>query len=82
MGIKIVDPALGKYSIKQDYQGIAVCEGEKSLLKCGSLEQAYKDISHRLLMDENKDMSLLEYNKRALEIANNIINSQKPKEEE
>ncbi len=82
MGIKIVDPALGKYHIYQDHQGIKVFDGEKQLDKPNTLEQAYRDISHRLLMDENKTMTLLEYNTRAIEIAQNIVKSQKPKEEE
>lgn len=82
MSIKIKDPVLGRYHIEQDHQGIKIYADNKIIVKVNSLEQAYKDIAHRLLLDEDKDMTLLEYNTRAIEIAQNIVKAQKPKEEE
>ncbi len=82
MSVKIKDPVLGKYHIEQDHQGIRIHGENKLIIKVNSLEQAYKDIAHRLLLDEDKEMTLLEYNTRAIEIAQNIVKAQKPKEEE
>lgn len=76
----IKDPALGKYSISEDAQGVNVLdENGKSLVKVTSLEQALQYIAQHLVIDEDATCTLHEYGMKKRAVFESIVAAQEGK---
>jgi hypothetical protein len=77
----IKDPALGKYSISEDAQGVNVLdENGKSLVKVTSLEQALQYIAQHLVIDEDATCTLYEYGMKKRAVFESIVAAQEGKQ--
>ena len=76
----IKDPALGKYSISEDSQGVNVLgEDGKSLVKVTNLEQALQYIAQHLVIDEDATCTLHEYGMKKRAVFESIVAAQEGK---
>ena len=79
----IKDPALGKYSISEDSQGVNVLgEDGKSLIKVTNLEQALQYIAQHLVIDEDATCTLHEYGMKKRAVFESIVAAQEGKKAE
>ena len=77
----IKDPALGKYSISEDSQGVNVLgEDGQSLVKVTNLEQALQYIAQHLVIDEDATCTLHEYGMKKRAVFESIVAAQEGKQ--
>lgn len=74
--ITIQDKALGKYSVKEGFQGLEVFAEGKSVAKMDSLDQALRFIANRLVLDEDATYNLYEYTQRRTAVYNSLREAQ------
>lgn len=80
--ITIKDPVLGKYWLRETFQGVEVYDGEKSVGKQSDLDGALRWIAERLLLNEELELTLCEYTQRKKTIYENLRAAQEPKQPE
>jgi len=75
--VKIVDEALGGYSVLEDFQGLKV-EGPngQTIAKVNSLNEALQYIATRLVIESDKTLNLAEYAALRTEIFEKIVAAQ------
>jgi hypothetical protein len=81
--VKIVDEALGGYSVLEDFQGLKV-EGPngQTIAKVNSLNEALQYIATRLVIESDKTLNLAEYAALRTEIFEKIVSAQNLQTEE
>jgi hypothetical protein len=75
--ITIKDPALGKYSVIEDYQGFKVKdESGKQLVAVNSFEDALRFIAQKLVLESDATLSLKAYTRMRKEVFDRIVAAQ------
>lgn len=80
--ITIKDPVLGKYWLKETFQGVEVYCGDKNMSKQQNLDGALRWVAERLLLDEELELTLCEYTNRRKQIYESLRAAQEPKQPE
>jgi hypothetical protein len=87
MSRTIKDPALGDYAIKQDYNNVAVLDKDgKQVYKCmgeesKKINEAIEEVvKRRRLVDDDKTLTLREFQEEHQTLLNNITNAFKDAE--
>jgi hypothetical protein len=80
--LTIKDGALGKYHIVQDHVGMKVVDGKTTINKVDNLDQALRFIAEKLTVDEDREVTLLEYTQLRGATFQRIIEAQKEKPQE
>jgi hypothetical protein len=74
--ITIKDDVLGKYSVKENFQGLEVIADGKTEVKVKTLDEALRYIANRLVLDDDATYNLYEYTQRRASVYNALRNAQ------
>lgn len=75
--ITIKDPALGKYSVIEDYQGFKVKdESGKQLVAVSTFEEALRFIAQKIVLESDTTLTLRAYTKMRKEVFDKIVAAQ------
>jgi hypothetical protein len=75
--ITIKDPALGKYSVIEDYQGFKVKDEQgKQLVAVTSFEEALRYIAQRIVLEGDATLTLSAYTKMRKDVFDKIVAAQ------